>query len=58
MIQVENLVKHYAKVKAVDGVSFHGRPGRNLWPARSQRRRQDDDHPHHDGHHQARQRGH
>jgi ABC-2 type transport system ATP-binding protein len=27
MIQVENLVKHYAKVKAVDGVSFAVEPG-------------------------------
>jgi ABC-2 type transport system ATP-binding protein len=27
MIQVENLVKHYAKVKAVDGVSFDVKPG-------------------------------
>jgi ABC-2 type transport system ATP-binding protein len=27
MIQVENLVKHYAKVKAVDGVSFSVEPG-------------------------------
>ena len=43
VIRVEGLRKVYGDLVAVDGISFEVQPGRGLRPARSQRRRQDDD---------------
>ena len=57
-VEVSHLAKRFGETQAVADVSFAIEAGRDLWPARPQRRRQDDDHPHDAGHLQAGRRHH
>ena len=45
VIEAQNLTKRYDGTTVVKGISFCGRAGRDFRAARSERRRQDHDHP-------------